>query len=226
VSRRAIAVAVLAVALGGASRLFAQTNSAAGRVELAVGATWTGRAAMGQQAANETQSNGAARALFSSASELGSAPGMEARVGVRAARRLQIEANASYGVPQLRVTTSADVESAAGVTATDRLQQYTLGAAAVWLVPIERLGPRTVPFVTGGAAYVRQLHEGGTLAQSGRLFDVGGGIERLLAARAGRRVKAVGIRGDVRARVRSSSVTIDGRAHAAPIVGGSLFVRF
>ena len=47
-------------------------------------------------------------------------------------------------------------------------------AALTWQLPI-RIGRRLAPFVTGGAGYLRQLHEDRTLAETGQIYYAGGG---------------------------------------------------
>jgi len=83
-----------------------------------------------------------------------------------------------------------------------------------------------MPFVLGGAQYMRQVHEGGTLIESGRLYEAGAGIKYALGSRARGRLKAIGIRGEGRAIVRAAGVNVDGRAHVSPAVAASLYVRF
>ena len=163
VKRLALAGAVVAAMVLPASPAAAQSGDAAqpGRVEVAFGAIWSGRTPFGSANATETAGTGGPFVLFTTSSELASAAGAEARIGVRLTRLLQAEATASYSAPELRTKVSADVEQAAPVTATDRLQQITVGGALVLDLPW-RLGARGVPFVTGGAAYLRQLHEGQT----------------------------------------------------------------
>ena len=91
-----------------------------------------------------------------------------------------------------------------------------------------RLGPRLVPFVTGGGGYLRQIHEGQTFIQTGRTYHLGGGIKVPLVSRAAAQtwVKQIGVRVDARALVQTAGVTLDDRAHIAPALAASLFVRF
>jgi hypothetical protein len=84
-----------------------------------------------------------------------------------------------------------------------------------------------LPFVTGGGGYLRQLHEGATLVQTGSIYYIGAGASIALSTADRRqRVKQIGLRLDTRAIVRTGGVTIDGRAYTAPAVGASLFARF
>lgn len=218
------AIVVVAVA-GAAAPARAQTQP--GRVEVALGVQWTSRAAMTSIDANETAADLSKLRLFSSTTELGAAAGIEARVGVRLSRRLEVEATGTYARPQLRVTAGNDYELPAGATAiaTEQLRLFSVSGAVVSLVPVRRLGERTTPFVTAGAGYARELHENDTFAVGGAQFYAGGGVKRLLLTR-DRRMKSLGVRGDARAIARSKALATDDRVHVSLALTASLFVRF
>ncbi|MBI4487274.1 MAG: hypothetical protein HY655_14825 [Acidobacteria bacterium] len=196
-----------------------------GRFEVALGPLWVGRAAFGRADATETASSGGRFPLFSTSSELAAAPGLEARVGIRFARRLQVEASSSYRRPQLRATISGDVENAARIAVAESIQQFTFDGALVLQLARWRFGRGGLPFVSAGAGYLRELHEGRTLAAAGRTFHVGGGVKYLIVSRDGR-WKGLGVRGDVRALVRANGAALDSRAHVSPALAASGFVRF
>jgi len=198
-----------------------------GRFEVAVGSLWTGHQALGSSDANETTSTGSSLKLFSTSSDLASAAGLEGRVGVRLRRSLEAEVDASYAKPPLRVAISNDFESSAPVTATETIQQFTIGAGVVWYLPYRpRRGTRVAPFAIAGGGYLRQLHESAILVQTGRFYQFGGGVKYLLASRPTRPLKGVGVRLDVRAIVRSKGIAFDAGQHTSPALGASLFVRF
>jgi hypothetical protein len=229
VNVRAIAVISCAFAGALASALPARAQEAPlvpGRFELAIGPQWTRGSSFGFRGANETQADGSALALFSTTSELSSAPGLEARIGVRVTRRLELEAIGSYAAPDLAIAASRDTEGAIDVTAKERVQHFTIGGAAIWNLSVKRFSARTIPFLTAGDAYIRQLHDASTLATGGQQIWAGGGVRRLLTVRERRRLKTVGLRGDVRLVVRSKSIALDDRTHVAPALAASFFVRF
>ena len=203
----------------------AQTAGAeAGRFDVSGGVSWIGQTSIGASDAGETTpSNGSLR-IFSTSSDLGAAPAVDLRVGVRLARAIGVEAEAAYGRPELRVAVSGDIENAAPTTAVEKIQEYMIGGAVVWRVPgVQR--PRLAPFVAVGGGYLRQLHDRALLAQTGRYYTLGGGVAYLLASRSGW-LKATGVRVDARAVVRRDGVAFAPGSHAAPSVGASLFVRF
>ena len=196
-----------------------------GRFELAAGPMWTGRESFASNDATETAPAGGRSRLFSTSAVLASAPGVEARAGVRLTRRLQVEFSSTYGRPPLRTTITGDIENAPTLTVGEPVRQFTFDGAVVLQLPRWRIGTRTLPFVSAGAGYLRQLHEGETLSAAGRTYHIGGGVKLLLKSRA-TGMKALGLRGDVRALIRSKGVAFDTDAHVSPVVAASLFVRF
>ncbi len=207
-----------------ASAAHAQTAMDGGRFEIAVGVAWTGSLSLGSVAATET-SPSAGFTLFSTSTELAAAPGVEARVGVRLTPVLEVEGSSSYAQPRLQTAVSGDFENGAPVTASDALHQFTVDGAVVANITRWRIGSRATPFALAGAGYLRQLHEGGTLAVTGQTYFAGGGIKYLLASRP-HGLKGVGVRADVRALARRKGVAFDTYLHTSPVVAASLFVRF
>ena len=223
-ARACVAAALCAAHAGSAC---AQPAAAPdGRLEIAVGASWVGPLSFGSRDANETTSTLGTLTLFSTSTRLGGAPSVDGRVGWRLSRALMVEGEASYGRPELQVTISNDQEAgltASSVTASERLEQFTAGGSIVWLV---RPTPRVSPFLSAGAGYLRQLHETATLVQTGRYYQVGGGILFPLTSRPRGRLKTMGVRIDARGLVRVDGVAFDGTARLAPQAGASLFIRF
>jgi hypothetical protein len=224
--RSTIAVSLLAaVMMLQASAASAQATDAS-RLELGIGLRWIGGQPLGSRTATETTSTGSTSALFSTASELAGAAGIDGRLGVRLSRWLAAEAEASYGKPQLHIATSADAESAAAVTATETIQQFTVGGNVLWRLPGKAWSPRFAPFASAGAGYLRQLHDPGTLVETGRFYQVGGGVNALVVSTRRFHTTGIGVRADVRALVRSRGVAFDKGSQVSPAAGVALFVRF
>jgi hypothetical protein len=223
---RRCSIAILLVLA--ASRAFAQAPAQEhGRFEVGVGPIWLGAASFEEQAANETTSSGTARALFVTDTSLNSTTGIELRFGVGLTRRLDVEAVGSYARPRLVTTVRSDLEAGPGpFTASEEMQQFSVGGAVVWRLRPLQARPRWIPFVRGGLQYVRQLHEEGTLLDDGEWYEAGGGVKYLIRSREHGAMKSIGIRADVRAIVRTSGLDVDGRAHVSPALAASLFVRF
>jgi hypothetical protein len=224
------ALALVILSTPGAAAAQAQSPPAPqpGRLEVALGSLWMAHQALGSNSANETTSTGSSLKIFSTSSDLAGAAGLEGRVGVRVGRGLEAEVDASYAKPLLRIAIiSTDVEAVAPVTATETIQQFTIGAGVVWYLPYRaRRTTRLAPFVMAGAGYLRQLHEAATLLETGRFYQFGGGVKYLLVSHPTKPLKGVGARLDVRALVRSKGIAFDAGHFTSPAIGASLFVRF
>ena len=196
------------------------------RFEAAFGALWIGHQPLGVSSANETTSTGGTTPLFSTSSDLASTAGIDGRVGVRVTRSLVAEVEASYAKPQLRIAVSGDAEGAAAVTATETIQQFTVGAGVLWYLPHGGWIPRLAPFARAGGGHLRQLHDQATLIETGRFYEFGGGATYLLVSRPHVHLKGIGARVDLRAIRRSKGVVFDGGGATSPAFGASAFVRF
>ena len=203
-----------------------QTVALPGRLEIAAGGLWAGPMSMGAADATETAPNGTRFRLFSSESSLASAIGLEGRVGVRLTTALQLEGSASYAAPTLRTRIRSDAEGVPDLTLAETVNQWTIEAALVAHLARRRFGTRSVPFLSVGVGYLRQLHEGGTLVETGRTYQGGGGVNVLLKRAGDLRLKSAGLRLGARAVVRSGGASIDNRAHVAPLVDVSMFFRY
>lgn len=221
---RIAALVVLAGALLPAPAAYAQGDAPA-RFEAGIGVLWIGAQPLGTATASETTSAGGKQTLFTASSELAAKAGLAGHVGVRLTRALTVEAEGSYVQPPLRIALSGDSEGAAPLTASETIQQFTIGAGVVWHVPVAR-SARFEPFATAGGGYLRQLHERATLVETGRYYHLGGGASFLVVSGKHLRTKGIGARIDVRAIVRSKGVAFDGGSTTSPAAGVSAFVRF
>ena len=196
------------------------------RFEISAGATWTGSSSFAPLAANEVTSDGTSLPLFSTQTTIDAVPGLQGRLGVRLSGRLHAEVAASYSKPSLTTVVSGDVENAAGGSASETLTQVVLeGNLLVDLAREDWANGRVTPFVSGGMGYLRQLHEGQAVVETGRTVQAGGGVKIALSTHADSS-RRVGVRADVRMIARSGGVSPDGGTHVAPSFGASLFVAF
>jgi hypothetical protein len=196
------------------------------RLEAGIGVIWMGREPIGTRTATETTGAGGTSPLFNTSSELAAAAGLNGRIGVRLSRSLVAEAEASYLKPQLRIAISADAEGASAVTASETIQQFTIGGNVRWMLPGRRWSPRLAPFALAGGGYLRQLHDQATLLETGHFYQFGAGVETLLVPRRRFHTRGVGARADVRAVIRAKGIAFDGGSKTSPAVGVSAFVRF
>lgn len=192
----------------------AQTD---GKYEVAAGVRFVGPEPLGKVDATESNAGGGTFRLFTADSTLDALLGFEARLGIRVSPALRIETTGSYGASNLKIALSADVENAATVTATERIAQFTIEGAAVMELTRWHVGAHGAPFISGGAGYVRALHEDRILVDEGVLWHAGGGVNLVLRG-------ALGLRIDARALFQSGVVN-DG-VHVRPVLGVSAFVRF
>jgi hypothetical protein len=212
-----IAVCVAVVLLTSRAAV-AQTG---GRYEVAAGVRFVGPEPLGKVDATETTASGGTFRLFTADSTLDALLGFEGRLGVRLLPTLRIEATGSYGASDLTIALNADAESAAAMTATERIAQFTIEGAAVMELTRWHVGTHGAPFISAGAGYVRALHEDRILVDEGVLWHAGGGVNLMLRSSPG---TALGLRFDARALFQSGVVN-DG-VHASPAFGASAFVRF
>ena len=197
-----------------------------GRFEIAAGGLWAAPVSMGAADATETAPNGTRFRLFSSESSLASAVGLEGRIGVRLTTALQLEGSVSHTTPRWRIRIRSDAEGIPDVTLTETVNQWTIEAALVAHLGRWRLGTRSVPFLSVGVGSLRQLHEGATLVETGRIYQGGGGVNILLTQRAGEGLlKSAGVRLGARGAVRTGR-SLDNRVRIAPLVDVSLFLRY
>lgn len=204
----------------------AQAAPPGGRFEVAAGGLWVQGTSVGRADATETAPDGTRFRLFASRGSLGPAAGLEGRVGVRLSTILRLEGSGSFAKPDLRARISSDVEGISDLTLAETMSQWTIEAALVAYLARWHVGPRGVPFVSAGAGYLRQIHEGGTLAENGRTYRVGGGVDYPLTRPRSGRLKSAGLRVEVRAAIRTGGASFDDRVRIAPAAGASLFVRF
>jgi hypothetical protein len=164
--------------------------------------------------------------LFASDVQRDASPGLEARLAVVLVPSFGIEGGAGYSRPRLRVTLRDDAERAAQATAEERLTSVSIDVAALFhLDRIVVARGRGRPFVRAGGGYLRELHEGNQLVETGRVYHAGGGMDYLLGTRDGF-FKGLAARGDVRAVWRDGGVTVEGRRHAGWAAGGGLLLLF
>jgi hypothetical protein len=193
------------------------------RLEVSVGAGFLTGAALGQQPANERAASGTPYRLFDTDTDLSSSLFFGLRLGFALTPRLSIEGAASLGQPELRTSISGDAEGAEPLTAVEQVDQYTFDGGIVYRFGGLRSG--LVPFVSAGAGYQRQRHEGDTLIEGGGLVYAGAGVTHWLSVRKQGTLKAAGVRGDARLYFFSGGITPeDTRTQAS--FGGCFVVVF
>lgn len=174
---RAFALAgAFVLAMGVIQPASAQTREP--KTQLSIGGIWAGGSGLGSSAATETrnQTGGDRYTLFKTTSELEAAGGLEARLTYWLTRTIGLEAGASWSTPRLVTRVSGDVEGAADISAEADVTQYVIdGSVVVRLNRLTMVRGRVVPFLVGGAGYLRQLYEGNVFIETGTMYHAGGG---------------------------------------------------
>lgn len=198
------------------------------RVEIDAGGGMLGGAGLGSTDANLRANDPARRPfrLFSTESRVASAPTFHVRAGVAFSRRIGVEGGLTLSRPDIRSSVSADVEDAPPITIAERVDQYVIDAGVVIMLSELGFSGRTLPFVTAGAGYLRQLHEGRTLVEQGRVYHAGGGVKHWLLARDRGVISAAGVRADARVYLMSGGIAFEDRLRPHAAISGSVFVTF
>lgn len=207
---------------------YAQTDRPVHRVEVEIGGGILGGASLGSADAN-LRANATVKQpspLFSTTTTMSSASSVHARIGYALNQRLAIEGGGVFSRPAVRTSASGDAEGAAALTVDERVDQYLFEASILVSLNEIRLGRRTVPFLAGGAGYLRQLHEGLTLIEEGHFYHLGGGLKHWWLARDRGFVRAAGLRADARVYVLMSGISFDGRPRPHGAASASFFLAF
>ena len=203
----------------------AQDEVLVGHIELSGGAGIFGGAALGTRDAElRTTTASQPFRLFTTSSRMAMGPVFDARLGVALSPRYAVEAHLAYSRPELRTELSSDAESAPAITAVEAVDQYVIDGGLV--IHLGLLGNSIRPFVTAGAGYLRQLHEGQVVVEDGTVFYAGGGLKYGLMSRSQGLVNILGLRGDARLNVLSGGIQVDDRVRRHVAVSGGLFIVF
>jgi hypothetical protein len=210
--------------------LAAQTadNRLPGRLEIDFGGGWLTGGSLGSADAELLANERERRPfeLFAVDGRFGGSPTFHARAGFALNRRYALEGGMAFSRPDVEVSTSADVEGGPSLAVVERIDQYVFDGSLIILIDEARIGTSTVPYAAVGGGYLRQLHEGLTLVEHGYLLHGGGGLKHWLRARRTGRLRAAGVRADVRIYAMSSGVSLDDRPRPRIAISGSVFLGF
>lgn len=192
------------------------------------GGVWSGAYEIGDAAA-ELRSNSVGATpppltLFTAKSQVTSATSPELRVGFAVTRRTMIEVGVALTRPHVAVEIAGDLEAPSQQLRGEAIQQYLIGGGVTWQLPI-RTGDRLAPFVSGGATFLRQLHEDRTLAETGQVYYAGGGARYWLRGADGSS-RALGLRGDARVNFRRKGIDFEDQMRTYPTLSIAVFVGF
>ncbi|MEO8077962.1 MAG: hypothetical protein ABI818_16665 [Acidobacteriota bacterium] len=198
----------------------------AGSVEVSAGASWAAAYELNARNAEETRNTGSGSdpfVLFATKSRVTAGTGGQVRVGLYLTHSLMVEGGVHYLRPSLDTRVTSDVEAEGTVTATERLTRYVVdGSLVAHLTPLSFAGGHGVPFVLGGAGYLREVHARSELIETGREFHGGAGLKVWLGGGAPR----FGVRVDVGVSSRHGGVDFDTARRTVRTAGASLMVLF
>ncbi len=196
------------------------------RFTIGGGLVWSGAYDIGDATADLRGNGPGASAppvtLFTSDARVTSATSPELRIGFAMTRRVALEFGVSVTQPHIGVSIAGDTEAPSQHLPGETLEQYLFEGGATWQLPI-RIGSRLAPFVSGGAAFLRQLHEDRTLAETGEVYHAGGGARYFLRGGHGTR-RAVGLRGDARVNFRRNGIDFENTMRAYSTFSLAIFV--
>jgi hypothetical protein len=197
-----------------------------GMVEIGGGVVWSKGYDVGTAAAEETRNTGSGPGpflLFSSDTRNDASIGLRGRLGFYLSKSLSIEGGALVARPKMSTRLTGDAESAPDLTATETLTQLIIdGSVVLHLTSAAFGGGRGVPFVFGGAGYVRDAHEKNEVIETGHEFHAGGGLHYWL----GQGKHRWGVRGDVGVSWRNGGADASDTTRVTPTLAGSVAYLF
>ena len=153
--------------------------------------------------------------LFRAQSDLERATGLDARVSFAVTRVFALEVGGTYATPRLAVTIAGDMEAQDVGTVTEQVSQYSIDVSGIYQVPGLALGNRMRPYLIGGGGYLRQLHEGRLLVETGRTFHAGGGLQYWFRGGQGK-ARPLGVRAEGRYVRRTGGIDFEDAARSFP----------
>ena len=150
-----------------------------GMFELSGGGMFTSGFDLGDLTAELTRSSPTEKFdLFSSEATVAGFPGAFTRLGFYLSDSVSIEGGMRYARPVLSVRLSGDAESAPNVTAEEMVSHYLFEGSLVWhLRHLSFASGRGIPYLAGGGGYLRELHEGNQLVETGQEYHALGGLK-------------------------------------------------
>jgi hypothetical protein len=193
---------------------------------IGAGIVWSGSYDIGDATAqlrsNAPGATPPATPLFSARSRVTSLTAPELRVGFAVTRRTAVEVGFALTRPHVAVEIAGDAEAPSQDLPGEELQQYLIEGGVTWQLPM-RTGARLAPFLSGGGAFLRQLHEDRTLAETGQIYYAGGGARYWLLGRDGSG-RALGLRGDARVNFRRKGIDFEDKMRSYPTLSVSVFL--
>jgi Outer membrane protein beta-barrel domain len=198
----------------------------AGSWELGGGAVYVAGFDLGESTAELTRNTTTGPGpfdLFTTSTELRSTVGVQGRIGYYFSPRLEVEGGMRYARPVLSIRISGDAEEAPDQTAEETLSQFVFDGSVLWHFTRPQASPsRVVPFVVGGAGYIRELHADLELVETGVEYHAGAGVKVWF----GNARRRFGVRGEAGISIRDGGFDFEDNRRAVPIAAGSIIYLF
>jgi hypothetical protein len=209
-----------------AAAVLAVSSTASAQVTISGGLDWGGSYDVGGSTAQlRTNAPGAAPppfTWFTVDSQMAGAFGGQLRVGYAITRRITVEGAAALSRRRIAFDVTGDNETGFQSLEGESVHHYLFEGTAMWHLPLAR-SPRLVPFASGGAGYLRQLHQDRTLVETGQIYHAGGGLQYWLRGRRDS-ARGFGVRGDLRMNVRHNGIDFENATRVYPSLSVLLFV--
>lgn len=197
-----------------------------GSLEVSGGVVWSGGYNLGTRAAELTRNIGAGSGafdLFTTTSKVTPAPGVQGRFGIYLSRAIAVEVGVAYLRPKFSTRLADDAEGAPDLTATETMSRYAVdGSLVMHLTGLAFAGGKGMPFVSGGGGYLRELHDGNALIETGSEYHAGAGLKLWFGPGAHR----VGVRAVVGLATRKGGFDFKESRRSLPTAGVSLAYLF
>lgn len=181
--------------------------------ELAVGGIAIGPVDFGPATASLIANQSAApeSTFFKADTSIRRGAGLDGRVAFNITRALAVEGGFVWTRATLESRITSDVEGIPDVTLAQDLDTYFVEGSAVWhFNGLAFAGGRAVPFVAGGAGYLRQLDDTRLLTSDpGQVYHAGGGVKYLFVRRPRGLFRGLGLRADARVYIQKGGVELD-----------------
>jgi hypothetical protein len=213
----------LALAISASKTAAAQTTPLR-RVDVVVGVRLAGTLSFPAVPVVEGTPGGGERTVFVTRSRIEPSAAAELRISVALSQMIAVEGGLAVGNATLATTIDDDLEAGDSATARESLHQYLVEGGLTFNPPGWQRA-RWAPFAAVGAGYLRQLHEGRTLLETGRTLYAGAGL-RLLLTSPRSSGAASGLRFDLRGALVTGGVLVDDSSRGLPVAHVAYYLRF
>ncbi len=196
--------------------------------EISVGGDLLMPQTLGSSTATMTRNDqtGSPYTYFTVAGTRATAPALRARLGYNITRVFTVEGGFVAAWGNVRGNVAADAENAAPLTVSERMTQYFFDVSLLAKLQQAAFSNGAgVPFLEGGAGYLRQMHEGNYASNTGQIYHFGGGITYMLSKRPGK-LSGLGLRADAKIYIPRKGYSFDASQGVYAAVGGALLLAF